>query len=321
MTFFLPSAAPSAKTGTMGTGHDHGHVHAGDSFGRAFAIGISLNIAFVVVEVWFGLRADSMALLADAGHNLSDVLGLIIAWAGTALVQRRPTPRLTYGFKKSSILAALTNALLLLVAVGAIIAEAIRRLVEPQPSDGSVIMAVAAVGIVVNGVTAWLFVRGAKGDINIRGAFLHMLADAGVSAAVVVAGFLIGVTGLLWIDPVASLLVASVILYGTWSLLSESALMTMAGVPKGIDADQVERALAKLPGVIGTHHLHIWSLSTTETALTVHLLVDQQCNRDRLLRHANAYVHELFGISHSTIQVEHGETTHDHDHCGGHDQH
>ena len=305
----------------MGTGHDHGHVHAGDSFGRAFAIGISLNIAFVLVEVWFGLRADSMALLADAGHNLSDVLGLIIAWAGTALVQRRPTPRLTYGFKKSSILAALTNALLLLVAVGAIIAEAIRRLVEPQPSDGSVIMAVAAVGIVVNGITAWLFARGAKGDINIRGAFLHMLADAGVSAAVVVAGFLIGVTGLLWIDPVASLLVASVILYGTWSLLSESALMTMAGVPKGIDADQVERALAKLPGVTGTHHLHIWSLSTTETALTVHLLVDQKCDRDRLLRHANAYVHELFGISHSTIQVEHGETLHDHDHCGGQDSH
>ena len=286
--------------------HDHSHNHHGGpaDYGRAFAIGIGLNLVFVVVEATYGILAGSMALLADAGHNLSDVLGLILAWAGAALVKRRPNARFSYGLKKSSILAALLNALLLLVAVGAIIAEAIRRLSNPEPTNGETVMAVAAVGILINGLTAWLFARGRHHDINIRGAFLHMAADAAVSLGVVVSGFLILQTGKLWIDPVTSLAVAVIILWGTWDLLTESAAMTLAGVPKGIDSVQVGRALEKLPGVAGVHHLHIWSISTTETALTVHLVVGEGVDRDQLIRQANAYAHNLFGISHSTIQVE-----------------
>ncbi len=287
-----------------GHDHGHGHSHAGDNFGRAFIIGIGLNLAFVVVETIYGFSANSMALLADAGHNLSDVLGLVVAYVGALLVKRRPSPRFSYGLKKSSILAALINALLLLIAVGGIGAEAIRRLIEPEPSNGSVVMAVAAVGIAINGVTAWLFARGRHGDINIRGAYMHMAADAAVSAAVVVAGLLILLTGERWIDPIISLIVAAVILWGTWGLLLESTSMTLAGTPKNIESGQVARALEKLPGVVGTHHLHIWSLSTTETAMTVHLQVADDVDRDLILRQANAYVHQLFGIDHSTIQVE-----------------
>ena len=296
----------------MGAGHSHDHSHGGD-FGWAFAIGIALNLGFVVIEATYGILAGSMALLADAGHNLSDVLGLVLAWAGAALVKRQPNPRFSYGLKKSSILAALLNALLLLVAVGAIIAEAIRRLGNPEPTDGGVVIAVASVGILVNGITAWLFARGRHHDINIRGAFLHMVADAAVSAGVVIAGLLIMQTGKTWIDPVTSLIVAAVILWGTWGLLTESAAMTMAGVPKNIDSVQVGRALEKLPGVSAIHHLHIWSISTTETALTVHLVVEEDVDRDKLIRQANAYTHEMFGISHSTIQVECADMDHDDD--------
>ncbi len=290
----------------MGAGHNHaGHDHgsSGD-FGRAFAIGIILNLTFVVVETIYGFAANSMALLADAGHNLSDVLGLVVAYAGMLLVKRRPSPRFSYGLKKSSILAALINALLLLVAVGGIIAEAIRRLIDPEPSNGMIVMAVAGFGIVINGVTALLFARGRKSDINIRGAYLHMVADAAVSTAVVVAGFLMLRTGAAWIDPAISLAVAAVILWGTWGLLAESTFMTLAATPKNIELAQVARALEKLPGVVGTHHLHIWSLSTTETAMTVHLQVGDKVDRDLILRQANAYVHQMFGIDHSTIQVE-----------------
>lgn len=282
----------------------HGHSHAPGDFGRAFLIGTSLNAGFVVIEGVFGFIANSTALLADAGHNLSDVLGLLIAWGGAALVKRKPSTRFSYGLKKSSILAALINALILLVAVGAIIAEAIRRLDHPEDANGVLVMQVAVAGIVLNGLTAWLFARGRHGDINIRGAYLHMLADAGVSAAVVIAGMLIYLTGARWIDPAVSLAIAAVILWGTWSLLTESLFMTMAGVPKGIDPEQVSKALLQLPGVSDTHHLHIWPLSTTETALTVHLVVGPEVDRDRVLRQADAYVHKLFGISHSTIQVE-----------------
>ena len=290
----------------MGAGHNHaGHDHGGaGNFGRAFIVGIALNLTFVVVETIYGFTANSMALLADAGHNLSDVLGLVVAYVGVLLVKRRPSPRFSYGLKKSSILAALINALLLLVAVGGIIAEAIRRLIEPEPSNGSTVMAVAAVGIVINGLTALLFARGRHGDLNIRGAYLHMVADAAVSAAVVVAGFLMLRTGAVWIDPAISLVVAAVILWGTWGLLAESTFMTLAGTPKNIESAQVARALETLPGVMGTHHLHIWSLSTTETAMTVHLLVGDGVDRDLILRQANAYVHQMFGIDHSTIQVE-----------------
>lgn len=294
----------------MGAGHNHaghghaGHSHGGGGFGRAFVIGIALNLAFVIVETIYGFAANSMALLADAGHNLSDVLGLVVAYVGAMLVKRQPSPRFSYGLKKSSILAALINALLLLVAVGGIIAEAVRRLIEPEPSNGSTVMAVAAVGIVINGLTALMFARGRHGDINVRGAYLHMIADAAVSAAVVIAGLAILLTGERWIDPTISLIVAGVILWGTWGLLLESTSMTLAGTPKNIEAGQVARALEKLPGVVGTHHLHIWSLSTTETAMTVHLQVDDAVDRDLILRQANAYVHQLFGIDHSTIQVE-----------------
>lgn len=307
----------------MGAGHNHAaHGHAGhhhgahDNFGRAFIIGIVLNLAFVIVETIYGFAANSMALLADAGHNLSDVLGLVVAYVGALLVKRRPSPRFSYGLKKSSILAALINALLLLVAVGGIIAEAIRRLIAPEPSSGTTVMAVAAVGIVINGLTALMFARGRHGDINIRGAYLHMVADAAVSAAVVVAGFAILLTGERWIDPVISLVIAAVILWGTWGLLVESTSMTLAGTPKNIESDQVARALEKLPGVVGTHHLHIWSLSTTETAMTVHLQVADEVDRDLILRQANAYIHQLFGIDHSTIQVERAvERGDDCDHC------
>lgn len=298
--------------------HDHVHDHGPTDFGGAFAVGILLNLGFVVVEAAFGFIADSMALLADAGHNLSDVLGLALAWAGMLLVRRRPNARFSYGLKKSSILAALLNAILLLVAMGAIIAEAIRRLAMPEPANGQTVMVVAAIGIAINSLTALLFARGRRHDINVRGAYLHMVADAAVSAGVVLAGFLMTATGELWIDPVTSLIVAAIILWGTWDLLVESTAMTLAGVPKGIDADQVGRALEKLPGVRGIHHLHIWSISTTETALTVHLVVDEAVDRDQLIRQANAYAHHLFGISHSTVQVERPDMDHAHD-CHDHD--
>lgn len=302
----------------MSHSHDHGgHSHAPQDFGRAFLIGIVLNVAFVVVEAAYGFWADSMALLADAGHNLSDVLGLMLAWGGAWLVKRQPSRRFSYGLKKSSILAALLNALLLLVAIGAIIAEAIRRLLDPQPSDGQVVMIVAAIGVVINGATALLFMRGRKHDLNIRGAYVHMAADAGVSAAVVVAGLAIVLTGEQWIDPAVSLVVAAVILWGTWNLLVESMSMTLAGVPKGIDTDELGRALASLPGVTGYHHLHVWALSTTETALTVHLAVEPGVDRDAILASARRHLHDRFGIVHSTVQVELAGEPHHHGHDHG----
>ena len=290
----------------MGAGHHHGHDHdhGPADFDRAFLIGIVLNTAFVAIEAGYGFAANSMALLADAGHNLGDVLGLAVAWIGARLVQRRASPRFTYGLKKSSIIAALVNALLLLIAVGGIGVEDIRRLFNPASSDGNLVMGVAAVGIVINAATALLFARGRKGDINIRGAYLHMVADAAVSAGVVVAGSLILWTGARWIDPATSLVVAAIILWGTWGLLVESTSMTLAGTPKGIEPQKVGDALERLPGVTGTHHLHIWPLSTTETAMTVHLVVDDTVDRDRILVDASAAVHDRFGITHSTIQVE-----------------
>lgn len=295
----------------MGSSHDHGHSNAhghahgpadGD-YSRAFAIGIGLNLGFVAVEAVFGFIAGSMALLADAGHNLSDVLGLIVAWAGASMARRSPSRRFTYGLKKASILAALFNALFLMVAIGAIAAEAVRRLLDPAPAHGPTVIAVAMVGIVVNGVTALLFARGRRHDINIRGAYLHMAADAGVSAAVVVAGVLILATGQMWVDPVTSLIIAGVIFWSSFGLLKESMGMSLAGVPSGIDLDEVEQALSGLPQVIAVHDLHVWPLSTTETALTVHL-VSPGGSSDELLKRAGAMLHESFGIAHSTIQIE-----------------
>jgi len=286
----------------MSAGHSHDHGPAAD-FGRAFAIGIALNLGFVIVETVYGFLAGSMALLADAGHNLSDVLGLVVAWAGVKMARTSPSRRFTYGLKKASILAALINALLLLVAIGAIATEAIRRLFNPATTEGATVMAVAAVGIVINGATALLFARGRKHDINIRGAFLHMSADAAVSAAVVVAGFLILTTGQQWIDPVMSLAIAGVIFWSSISLLKESVWMSLAGVPAGIDVDDVEAELGSLDGVIAVHDLHVWPLSTTETALTAHL-VAPEVESDELLGSARDLLRTRFRIAHSTIQVE-----------------
>src|SRR5688572_18706 len=286
----------------MSAGHSHDHQHVSD-YGRAFAIGIALNLGFVVVEAIYGFLVGSMALVADAGHNLSDVLGLVVAWAGTMMARSSPSRRFTYGLKKASILAALINALFLLVAVGAIVAEAVRRLFQPVTADGGTVMAVAAVGIVINGATALLFARGREHDINIQGAFLHMSADAAVSAAVVAAGFLMLTTGQRWIDPVMSLAIAAVILWSSVGLLKESVWMSLAGVPAGIDVDEVEAELASLDGVLAVHDLHVWPLSTTETALTAHL-VAPAVESDRLLSSARELLRARFRIAHSTIQVE-----------------
>jgi cobalt-zinc-cadmium efflux system protein len=288
--------------------NDHSHLH-GD-FGRAFAIGIGLNVGFVVAEVVFGFIANSMSLLADAGHNLSDVLGLVLAWAAAIMARRAASPRLTYGFKKAPILAALANSLLLLIAVGAIGAEAVRRLFHPSPTEGGMVTIVAAAGIVINGVTALLFARGRERDINVRGAYLHMVADALVSLAVAVAGLVILWTGQQWADPAMSLAVAAIILWSSVGLLKESVWMTLAGVPKGIDADEVAVALSELDGVDAVHDLHIWPLSTTETALTAHIVARKADHLDALLESARTLLHDRFRIEHCTIQVERHHSPH-----------
>lgn len=283
--------------------HDHGHAHAA-SFDRAFAIGIALNVVFVAVEALYGFLADSVALLADAGHNLSDVLGLALAWGGATLAKAPPSKRFTYGLAGSTILAALGNAVLLLVALGAIVLEAIQRFADPPEVAGVTVSIVAAIGILVNGGTALLFARGRKGDINIRGAFLHMAADAAVSAGVVIAGLVIWRTGIGWIDPVTSLVIAAVIFWQTWGLLRESVEMSLAGVPRRIDFDAVGVALGGLPGVADTHDLHIWPMSTTETALTAHLVMPGGHPGDAFLAATQAMLHDRFGIAHATLQIE-----------------
>ena len=283
--------------------HSHGHSHAPSDFGKAFAIGIALNIGFLAIETVYGFIANSMSLLADAGHNLSDVLGLVVAWAAAVMAKRAPSPRFTYGLKKAPILAALANSLFLLIAVGAIGAEAIRRLIHPSSTEGEVVIVVAAIGISVNGATALLFSRGREHDINIRGAYLHMAADASVSAAVVAAGFVILWTGQRWVDPAMSLIVSVVILWGSVGLLKESVWMSLAGVPAGIDSDQVEGALREIEGVDAIHDLHIWPLSTTETALTAHVVTQLAGEPDALLDRARLVLHG-FRIEHCTIQVE-----------------
>jgi cobalt-zinc-cadmium efflux system protein len=284
--------------------HAHRHAHPPRDFGRAFAIGIGLNLGFLVIETVYGFLANSMALLADAGHNLSDVLGLVVAWAAAVMARRAASPRFTYGLKKAPILAALANSLFLLVAIGAIGAEAVRRLFHPSPTDGGTVMIVAAVGIGINAATALLFARGREHDINIAGAYLHMAADAAVSAAVVFAGLVILWTGQQWVDPIMSLAVAVVILWSSIGLFKESVWMSLAGVPSGIDSDLVEAELARLVGVETVHDLHIWPLSTTETALTAHLVVPHAESTDALLCSARAMLHERFRIEHCTLQIE-----------------
>ncbi len=291
--------------------HDHGHSHAGGhhhhapaNMGRAFAIGVILNTAFVAAEVAAGLWTGSLALLADAGHNLSDVLSLLLAWGATILARRAPAGRRTYGLRKATILASLANAILLLVAVGAIASEAVRRFAEPAAIDSDIVMITASLGVLINGATALLFMRGSHDDLNVRGAFLHMAADAGVSLAVVAGAFLMARTGLLWIDPVLSLIIAGVIVLGTWSLLRDSADLAMDAAPRGINVEAVRAYLAGLPGVESVHDLHIWAMSTTETALTAHVLRPLNSDGDQFLHTACEGLERRFKIGHATLQVE-----------------
>ncbi len=294
-------------------GHDHAHGHGHHhhapptQWDRAFAIGIGLNLAYVVGEAAAGFLLNSVSLLADAGHNLSDVLGLAVAWGGAALARAAPSKRFTYGLKGSTILAALANALLLLVALGAIALEAVHRFGQPEPVAGLTVSLVAGIGILVNGGTALLFASGHKDDVNIRGAYLHMAADAMVSAGVVVAGFVIWWTGATWIDPVVSLVIAALIFWQTWGLLRETVEMALAAVPRGIDYDGVQAALEALPGVVEVHDLHIWPMSTTEPGLTAHLLLPGGHPGDAFLYEAQEMLHARFGIGHATIQIETGE--------------
>ncbi len=290
--------------GHGGHGHGPGHVPAPANFGKAFAIGVALNAAFVVLEVVFGIASHSVALLADAGHNLSDALGLGVAWAAVILARRKPTRRFTYGLGGTSILAALFNAVFLLVVVGGLTWEAIQRLSQPEPVAGETVMIVAACGIVLNGVCAWLFSSGNKGDLNVRGAFMHMAADALVSLGVVVGGFVILMTGWHWIDPVMSIVINIVIVSGTWSLLTGSLAMALNAVPPSVDLAKVRAFLLGLPGVTAIHDLHVWSLSTTETALTCHLVTPGGHPGDEMLHGAAEALEESFGIGHVTLQPE-----------------
>ena len=286
------------------TGHGHGHHHGPADYGRAFAIGVTLNLAFVGIEVVYGLFAHSLSLLSDAGHNLGDVVGLLMAWGAAWLTRREPTDRHTYGLRKTSILAALLNALFLLVVTGGLSWEAIRRFSSPVPVQPGVVVWVAMAGIAVNAATALMFMRGRKEDLNIRGAFLHMAADAVISAGVAVSGVLIAVTGLLWIDPVVSLVIAVTIIMGTWGLLRESANLVLDAVPESIDTEAVRRYLREQPNVMDVHHLHIWGLSTTDVAMTVHLVLKMPALDNEWLGHIRTELHDRYGIIHATIQVE-----------------
>lgn len=294
--------------GPAGHSHaGHGHSHAPKDFGRAFAIGTALNLGFVLVEGLAGIATGSMALLADAGHNLFDVLGLLIAWAGATLAKRPASRRFTYGLSSSTILAALANAALLLFAAGAIALEAIRRLSAPLEVPGLTVMIVAGIGILINGGTAMMFMRGRKGDINIQGAYLHMIADAAVSAGVVIAGALILLTGAAWIDPAISLVIVGVILWSTWGLGRDALTMALHAVPPGMDAEKVEESLAALPGVARVHDLHIWSMGTTQVALTAHLQMPGGHPGDAFLHDAQHRLAHDFGINHATLQIEVGD--------------
>ena len=286
--------------------HDHaGHSHAPDNFGWAFAIGAGLNTAFVIAELIFGYAANSLALISDAVHNLSDVIALLLAWGAVWLSQKQPTQRHTYGYRRASILAALFNAGLLLVAVGGIVVEAVNRLAEPAPVAGLTVILVAALGVVINGGTALLFMRGRHGDLNIRGAYLHMAADAGVSLGVVVAALIIMLTGWLWLDPAISLVIAAVVFWSGWGLARDSVNLALDGVPRGIELAEVRKYLGGLEGVAEVHDLHVWAMSTNETALTAHL-VRPGGTDDAFLHGVCAELSHRFNIHHPTLQIETG---------------
>jgi cobalt-zinc-cadmium efflux system protein len=290
--------------------HAHDHVHVPGVYGAGFALGLALNLGFVALEAAFGVIGNSVALLADAGHNLSDVLALAIAWAASVLAQHRPSRRFTYGFRSSSILAALFNAIVLLIAVGAIAVEAVNRLAAPAPVAGGLVMAVAGAGIFVNGTTALLFLRDRHRDLNRRAAFLHMAGDAAISLGVVLAAAVILQTGWLWIDPAVSLVIALVIVATTWRLLTDAVNLALHGVPSGIDAAAVRAHLGRVRGVCAVHDLHIWPMSTTETALTCHLVMPEGHPGDAALAHLSQELHERFAIDHATIQIETGDPEH-----------
>ncbi|MDQ0199036.1 cation diffusion facilitator family transporter [Neobacillus ginsengisoli] len=286
--------------------HHHGHSHSPANYGFAFGFGIILNTIYIIVEIIYGFLGDSLSLLADAGHNVSDVLGLVIAWIAVWLGKKAPSEKRTYGYKRSSILSALFNAVFLLVAIGAIALEAIQRFSDPQPVAGKTVIIVALIGIVINTLTALLFMSGRKNDLNIRGAFMHMAADAVVSLGVVVAGFVIIWTGWQWLDPLVSLVISIVILFGTWGLLKESINLSLDAVPEGIDIRKIKNYLRNIPTVLEVHDLHVWGMSTTEAALTVHLIRSEIENNDELLQKLTRELHDQFGIEHATIQIEKG---------------
>ncbi|RFC32283.1 MAG: cobalt-zinc-cadmium efflux system protein [Candidatus Nitrotoga sp. SPKER] len=285
------------------TAHHHSHSHTAN-YGRAFVIGIALNVMFVVVETIFGWQADSLALLSDAGHNLSDVLGLLVAYGGLYLAQLRPNQKHTYGLGRASILAALFNAMILLIAIGGIVWEAVGRFSHQVPIQGGIVMLVAAIGVVINGITAWLFMSGNKKDLNLRGAFLHMAADALVSLGVVIAGAMFIWTGWAWLDPAISLVIAVVILWSTWDLLRQALHLSLDGVPASITLDNVKNYLTAQPNVIEIHDLHVWAMSTSEIALTVHLVMCGGHPGNEFLCRVTEELHDNFTIGHVTIQIE-----------------
>ena len=284
----------------------HGHNHEPANYGLAFGVGIILNTFFIIIEAVYGVIGDSLALLADAGHNLSDVLGLIIAWIAVWLGKKGPSEKRTYGFKRSSILAALFNAIFLLVALGAIAWEAIQRFSSPQPVEGKTVIIVAIIGIIINTITALLFMSGRKNDLNIRGAFMHMAADALVSLGVVVAGFIILWTGWEWLDPTVSLAIAIVIFFGTWGLLKESLNLSLDAVPEGLNIKAIKSYLCEIPTVLEVHDLHVWGMSTTEAIMTAHIVRSTIEDNDELLKRITKELHDQFGIEHTTIQIEKG---------------
>jgi cobalt-zinc-cadmium efflux system protein len=299
-------------------GHDHGHSHghhhhhhpAPDGSSRAFALAVGLNALFVAIEFAYGFIANSTALMADAGHNLSDVLGLLLAWGAAVLAKTAPNGRYTYGLRSSSILAALGNSLLLMVACGAIALEAVQRFSQPAPVAGTTVSIVAAIGVLVNGFSAWLFMSGSKDDLNVRGAYQHMAADAAISLGVVVSGLVIMYTGWTWLDPLVSLAIVLMILAGTWSLLRESVQLMMAAVPAGVDAGRVSQFLAERPGVSEVHDMHIWAISTTENALTAHVVMPGGYPGDKVIDEMVDQLRKDFSIHHCTLQVEEGTTDH-----------
>ncbi|MDS3860375.1 cation diffusion facilitator family transporter [Thermosynechococcaceae cyanobacterium BACA0444] len=288
--------------------HPHGHSHTPKQFTQAFRIGLTLNISLVVLEVVAGLWSNSLALLSDAGHNLSDVLGLVLAWGASYLTRRQTSAQKTYGWRKASILAALFNAIFLMVVTGGLAWEALKRLMNPGPVEEMTVIWVASLALVINGGTAWLFAAGRKGDLNIRGAFLHMMSDALVSLGVIVAAVLILLTGWFWLDPLVTLLIGILIIYTTWDLLRDALTLSLDGVPKSIDTQAVRDYLNHRPGVGQIHDLHIWAMSTTETALTAHLVMESGYPGDDFLHQTTAELQAHFGINHATLQIEVGDS-------------